>query len=137
MPETLQNARARLGLVLVDTSVWVDFIRSGVPQLSHLLTHDRVLMHDMVIGEIACGSVPGRRERLAVMGELSKIEPAEHLEVLRFIEKHRLFGCGIGYVDNHLLASVALMPECRLWSRDKRLHAAAQRLGCSFTEFAH
>ena len=137
MAKIIKNNLARQGTVLVDTSVWVDFIRFGNPHLSHLLMEGRVLMHDMVIGEIACGSVPGRSERLAVMGALFKIDAAEHSEVLKFIEKHQLFGCGIGYVDNHLLASVALTPGCGLWSRDKRLHAAAQRLGYAFGELAH
>lgn len=137
MPEIIKKDRAHQDRVLVDTSVWVEFIRFGSPQLSHLLMQGRVLMHDMVIGEIACGSVPGRGERLAVMGELFKIDAAEHSEVLKFIENHQLFGCGIGYVDNHLLASVALTPGCGLWSGDKRLHAVAQRLGCSFRELAH
>ena len=137
MPEIIQNNRARQDRVLVDTSVWVEFIRFGSPQLSHLLMQGRVLMHDMVMGEIACGSVLGRGERLAAMGELFKIDAAEPSEVLKFIEKHQLFGCGIGYVDSHLLASVALTPGCGLWSQDKRLHTVAQRMGCSFRELAH
>jgi len=39
-----------------------------------------------------------------------------------------LAGSGIGYVGAHLLASAALTPETFLWTRDKRLHAAAQTL---------
>ena len=35
---------------------------------------------------------------------------------------------GIGYVDAHLLASVRLSSPARLWTRDKRLHAAATAL---------
>ena len=137
MPETVENKMTTQNLVLVDTSVWVEFIRFGNQRLSQLLMQGQVLMHDMVIGEVACGSIPGRAERLAIMGELLKIDAAEHSEVMMFIDRHRLFGCGIGYVDNHLLASVALMPGCALWSRDKRLQAAAQRLGCAFQELAH
>ncbi len=137
MPETIDDKSASSNLVLVDTSVWVEFIRFGNQHLSQLLMQGRVLMHDMVIGEVACGSIPGRAERLAIMGELWKIDVAEHSEVMMFIDRHRLFGCGIGYVDNHLLASVVLRPGCALWSRDKRLHAAAQRLGCAFQESAH
>jgi hypothetical protein len=50
-------------------------------------------------------------------------------EVLGFIERHKLHGKGIGYVDVHLLASVALTEGAKLWTRDKRLRAAAQALG--------
>ena len=123
--------------VLVDTSVWVEFIREGNAQLSELLQKGRVLMHDMVIGEIACGSAPSRKERLQAMDNLPKITMAEHSEVLRFIDKHRLFGCGVGYVDNHLLAACILQADCALWSRDKRLCAAAERLGIAFGAIKH
>jgi predicted nucleic acid-binding protein len=123
--------------VLVDTSVWVEFIRTGNAQLFELLQKDQVLMHDMVIGEIACGSAPSRIERLQAMDNLPKIALAEHSEVMRFIESHRLFGCGVGYVDNHLLAACVLQADCALWSHDKRLRAAAERLGIAFNAVKH
>ena len=123
--------------VLVDTSVWIEFIRFGNAQLSQLLNDGQVLMHDMVIGEIACGSAANRSERLEVMNSLPKINKAEHSEVLKFIDIHQLFGCGVGYVDNHLLAAVRLQGDCCLWSRDKWLCAAAERLGIAFESLAH
>ena len=123
--------------VLVDTSVWVEFIRAGNTQLSELLQKGQVLMHDMVIGELACGSAPSRKERLQAMDDLPKIAMAEHSEVLRFIDKHRLFGCGAGYVDNHLLAACILQVDCALWSHDRRLRAASERLGIAFSAVKH
>jgi len=48
--------------------------------------------------------------------------------VLLLIEDWRLFGIGIGYMDAHLLASVLLTPETRLWTRDKRLREIARQL---------
>ena len=123
--------------VLVDTSVWVELIRFGNAQLSELLRDGQVLTHDMVIGEIACGSAPNRTELLAAMNGLPKVAAAEHSEVLGFIDKHQLFGCGVGYVDNHLLAAVVLQDDCSLWSRDKRLLAAAGQLGIAFEALAH
>ena len=47
-------------------------------------------------------------------------------EVLKFISDRKLSGSGIGYVDVHLPA--ALTSETFLWTRHKRLHAAAQLL---------
>ena len=123
--------------VLVDTSVWVEFIRAGNLQLSELLQKGQVLMHDMVIGEIACGSAPSRKERLQAMDNLPKIAMAEHSEVLRFIDEHQLFGRGVGYVDNHLLAACVLQADCSLWSRDRRLRTAAERLGVAFNAVQH
>ncbi len=124
-------------MVLIDTSIWVDFIRFGNEQLAVLLRQDRVLMHDMVLGEIACGSLHQRTDRLAVLAQLPRIDSAEHSEVLRFIDNNQLHGCGVGYVDNHLLAAVKLRLGARLWSSDKRLVAAAQRLGLAFGAEVH
>jgi hypothetical protein len=43
-------------------------------------------------------------------------------------------GRGIGYIDVHLLASVALTGTGRLWTRDRRLAALAAELDLSFAE---
>lgn len=134
---TKVRPQAFQGRVLVDTSVWVEFIRFGNAQLSELLQGGQVLMHDMVIGEIACGSAPNRNECLAAMNSLPKVTLAEHSEVLAFIDRHQFFGCGVGYVDNHLLAAVVLHGDSSLWSRDKRLLAAAKQLGVAFDAVAH
>ncbi|WP_425356685.1 hypothetical protein [methane-oxidizing endosymbiont of Gigantopelta aegis] len=40
-------------MILVDTSVWVDFLRAGDLHVSHLLEASSVCMHPMVIGELA------------------------------------------------------------------------------------
>jgi len=43
-------------------------------------------------------------------------------------------GRGIGYIDVHLLAAVALTGATGLWTRDKRLHSAAELLGNAWEE---
>jgi hypothetical protein len=43
-------------VILVDTSVWVDHLRFGVPDLTVLLEGGRALMHPFLIGELACGN---------------------------------------------------------------------------------
>jgi predicted nucleic acid-binding protein len=49
-------------------------------------------------------------------------------EAMRFIDRHRLMGQGLGWTDVHLLASAAAAPV-QLWSTDRRLVGAASRLG--------
>jgi len=44
------------------------------------------------------------------------------------IDRQALFGRGIGYVDAHLLAAARLTAGSRLWTRDRRLQAAAIEL---------
>ena len=119
-------------MILVDTSVWVDHLRHGDAALIDLLERAKVLMHPFVVAELACGSLHNRSSILQVLQDLPAAVLAEGDEVLGFIERHALHGKGIGCVDVHLLASVALTADAKLWTRDKRLHAAAQALGCAF-----
>jgi hypothetical protein len=60
---------------------------------------------------------------------LSQANVATDREVLHFVNWHRLFGLGIGYVGAHLLALVSLTAGAGLWTRDRRLGRAADRLG--------
>jgi predicted nucleic acid-binding protein len=124
-------------LILVDTSVWVDHLRRGDPRLVDLLERSIVIMHPFVVGEIACGSLNDRLALLELLQDLPAAVVAEGDEVLGFIERHVLHGKGIGYVDVHLLASVALTEGATLWTRDKKLHLVAQMLGCAHQDAAH
>lgn len=123
-------------MILVDTSVWVDHLRRGDEGLAGLLERGAVLMHPFVVGEIACGSLADRQPILELLQDLPAAVVAEHGEVLPFIERHGLHGKGIGYVDVHLLASVALTDGARLWTRDKRLRLAAEELGFDYSSGA-
>lgn len=115
-------------MILVDTSVWVDHLRRGDNALVRRLTGHQVLMHPFVLGELACGNLQRRAEVLGYLARLPHAAVAKDEEVLDFIERHRLMGQGLGYVDVHLLAAVALSAPAALWTRDKRLHGAAQAL---------
>lgn len=53
-------------MILVDTSIWVDHLRSGMPQLTAALQENAVLIHPWVIGELACGNLRDRSRVLAL-----------------------------------------------------------------------
>lgn len=118
--------------VLVDTSVWVDHFRRANAALEQLLWQDAVLCHPWVLGEIACGTPPAREQTLADLAALETAKVAHVQELMAFIERERLYGLGCGLVDLALLASVRLTPGARLWTRDQRLAALAERLGVAF-----
>jgi predicted nucleic acid-binding protein len=124
-------------LILVDTSVWVDHLRRGDAKLVDLLERSFVIMHPFVVGEIACGSLHDRVSILELLQDLPAAAVAEGDEVLRFIERHALHGKGIGFVDVHLLASVALTEGAKIWTRDKKLRLVAEMLGCAHRDTAH
>lgn len=113
--------------VLVDTSVWVDHLRSGNDSLERLLNEGLVLGHPYVIGEIACGRLRDRARVLGLLQALPQSPLAVHGEVLALIEERELAGRGIGWVDMHLLAS-SLLAQCTLWTFDKPLQTAVRSL---------
>jgi len=115
-------------MILVDTSVWIDHLRAGDAALTTLLEAERVLTHPFIIGELALGSLRDRQTVLDALRDLPAAIPATDDEVQRMIDVVPLHGLGIGYVDAHLLASARLTGSSKLWTRDRRLLAAAERL---------
>lgn len=93
------------------------------------LERDSVFCHPFVIGELALGTLKNRRKIFASLRKLPLPMIATDNEVVSMVERHGIFGRGIGLVDAHLVAAVLLTPEAKLWTRDKRLHAIAAELG--------
>jgi predicted nucleic acid-binding protein len=118
-------------LILVDTSVWIDHLRTNNPVLARLLDSGRVLTHPLVIGELALGAMRQREPILAALSDLPRAIVATDAEVLSFIDRQALFGRGVGYVDVHLLAAVRLTAGAELWTKDNRLRRVAEELGVS------
>lgn len=123
-------------MILVDTSIWIDHLRSGSPALATLLQNEEVCTHDFVIGELACGNLRNRTEVLGLLQSLPRLSSATEDEALFFIEQQHLMGRGIGYVDAHLLAA-AVIQGIPLWSKDKRLMAIAMDKGWAYAPGAH
>jgi len=116
-------------MILVDTSVWIDHLRgSGGSHLMNLLQKNSVWTHPWIVGEIACGNIRHRARVLRELHKLPHLLAAQDREVLFMIERHRLMGKGIGYIDAHLLTA-ALAQGARFWTRDKRLQSVAASLG--------
>jgi predicted nucleic acid-binding protein len=120
-------------VILVDTSVWVEHLRRGLPRLATLLQDGKVLIHPWVIGELACGNLRNRGDVLELLQGLPAAVVASDSEVLLLIEREQLMGLGIGYVDAHLLAS-AKLSHTKLWTQDRRLAALAQERGLAMPE---
>jgi predicted nucleic acid-binding protein len=115
-------------MILPDSSVWVDHLRRKDETLQAQLDERSVLIHPFVIGEVALGHLAYRTEVLLRLHWLPRAMVADTGEVLRFVDRHKLIGTGIGYVDAHLLVSCRLTADTLLWTRDKRLLAVAARL---------
>lgn len=115
-------------MILADTSVWVDHLRSGNPEMARLLGLGQIAMHPFIVAEISLGSLKNRRERLADMEALLEVKVAQLSEVRHMIEAHALYSRGIGLTDAHLIASCLLTPGTQLWTRDAAMEKVAKAL---------
>ena len=104
-------------MVIVDTSIWVDHLRTGNKHLEKLLFDAEVICHEFIIGELACGNLKNRSEILTLLQALPHAPTIDHQEFLHFIDMHQLMGRGIGLVDIHLLAS-AQLANVSIWTAD-------------------
>ena len=119
---------------VVDSSVWIDHLHAPEPHLDELLMREDALMHPHVLGEIALGSIRNRDRVLSHLDLLPVPFLAEDGYVRVLIDERGLAATGIGYIDAHLLASALLTRGGRLWTRDKRLRAQAERLRVEYIE---
>jgi len=116
-------------VILADTSVWIDHLRSTKPEMRNLLGRGQIAIHPLVVAELALGSVRDRARTLLYLDLLPPMRVAQIGEVRHMIEAHILYSKGIGLTDAHLISSVLITPGTRLWTLDKRLRAIAESLG--------
>ena len=124
-------------MILADTSIWIDYYRVADADFGSLLLSSEVLTHPHVIGEIALGGLKLLSPEMRMLMGLPQAWVASDDEVLRLIEREKIGGSGVGYVDCHLLASARLTPDARLWTHDRKLYALAARLGVARSMTAH
>ncbi|WP_222129995.1 type II toxin-antitoxin system VapC family toxin [Bordetella genomosp. 13] len=116
-------------MMLVDSAIWIDHFDGRNTSLQALLDRTDILVHPLVVAEVALGNLPRRQAILQTLHDLPHIDEASHAEALALLHDKGLDGSGIGCVDLHLLTAVTLQPDTKLWTRDKRLHKAAHAMG--------
>ncbi len=115
-------------MILGDTSVWIDHFHSEVREMREHLTHGRILIHPLIVAELALGNLRDRANTVAFLDLLPRARVAQITEVRQLIEVRNLYGRGIGMVDAELIASVLITPSTLLWTRDKQLRKVAEEL---------
>jgi len=116
-------------LILADTSVWIDHLRSGSKDMRRHLDQGQIVIHPFITAELALGSLKERRKTLALFDLLPQVRVARLNELRLTIETRRLYNLGIGLTDAHLIASLLIDSPTLLWTRDKRLRQVAENLG--------
>ena len=118
-------------MVVVDTSVWIDFLHKGNSDMEELLMRGNVATHELIIGELSCGNIKNRESFLEMINKLPIVESVLFNELIFFIDKHKLYGKGLGFIDCHILAS-AYLHNIKLWTKDKKLNQLAGELSIQF-----
>jgi predicted nucleic acid-binding protein len=121
-------------VILVDTSIWIDHFHASEPSLVPFLRDNQVGCHRAVIEELALGSIKQRDRVLALLEGLQRFPVLTYEEVRALVDGRQLWGRGLSVVDVHLLGSVMLVGEARLWTRDQRLLAACRDGGVAYVE---
>ena len=116
-------------MILVDTSVWIDHLRSPDRELQKLLQNDEVVTHPFVRLELALGSIATREMVLADLALLPQAPIAATGELFSLVELRRLYRRGIGITDLHLICSALFDKSISIWTRDRRLGDIADELG--------
>jgi predicted nucleic acid-binding protein len=116
-------------VILVDTSVWIDHLRSPDVKLQELLQNDEVVTHPFVRLELALGSIATREKVLADLALLPQAPIAATDELFRLVELRRLSRRGIGITDLQLLCCALFDKSISIWTRDRRLGYIAGKLG--------
>ncbi len=116
-------------MILADTSVWIDHLRSENKEMRRHLNEGRIVIHPLIVAELALGSLRDRTRTLALLDLLPQVKVAQLHEVRLMIESRRLYSLGIGLVDVQLLASIFIEPPTLLWTKDKPLRKVAEALG--------
>jgi predicted nucleic acid-binding protein len=116
-------------VILADTSVWVDHLRAENREMRNQLAQGRIVMHSVIIAELALGSLRDRTKTLALLDRLPQVKLAHLHEVRLMIESRHLYSLGIGLIDAELIASIFINSPTLLWTHDKRLRKVAHDLG--------
>lgn len=122
-------------MVLVDSSVWVQFFYNKAPvadELDRLLSCNEVVSHDLVYGELMIGDTGGRKKLLDSMLHFEQAKTLPHDEVVQFVRSHSLQARGAGWIDIHLLAS-AFSANLPFWTADPRLRSLAENLKIAYS----
>ena len=119
-------------MILPDTNIWIDHLRTPDSSFTALLIDKQVQLHPFVLGEIALGLQGSARRFIELFAEVRQTVVVSSDEILSFVDLRKVHGTGIGYVDVHLLASTLLTSGGKLWTRDKRLLKQAERLGVAY-----
>ncbi len=121
-------------MILVDTSVWIDFFhgKEKSRSLVSLLEEGRVVLHPWVLGELLLGNLG--RQRKKVLEDLQLLPQTLQYDLedlIPFVEREKLFAKGLSLVDLQILYA-AVQEKHFLWSHDRQLASVSRTFRLEF-----
>ncbi len=116
-------------MILVDTSVWIDHLRSADAKLQTLLQNDQIMTHPFVRLELALGLIANREKVLADLALLPQAPVVRSEELFGLIDHKKLYRRGIGLTDISLLCCAIFDKSISISTRDRQLGDIADELG--------
>ncbi|MDQ6940210.1 MAG: VapC toxin family PIN domain ribonuclease [Verrucomicrobiota bacterium] len=113
--------------LLADSSIWIDHLHVANEALNAALRSEHVYVHEAIIGELACGRLADRVQVLSQLMALPELPNASLAELLALLDRRKLWGRGLSWVDVQLLGA-ALVAGAKLWTRDRPLARVAEEL---------
>ena len=115
-------------MILVDTSVWIDFLRGKEPlatELEQLLDGAQVCTIEPIFGELlqGCKNKSETNRVLAYWRDVPRVESRDLLIAAgQYSAEHGLTTKGLGLTDSAILVASHLQ-NCVVWTLDKNLLA--------------
>jgi predicted nucleic acid-binding protein len=112
-------------MIIVDTSVWIEFLRQSDDTISDLLSsyieNGEAVALSLVFGELLQGAKTEEKQILEFWNSLPKMnETAVLIEAGKYSYKRKLINKGIGLIDSCLLVACK-SNKMSLWTLDKKL----------------
>jgi predicted nucleic acid-binding protein len=82
-------------MILADSSIWIDHFRSPSHDLEFAIRSNGILVHRMLVGELALGWVPDRINMLTLLQAMPMIGDVPDDDLMMFVEHHQLISVGI------------------------------------------
>ena len=118
--------------VLPDTNIWIQHLRTSDKVLCDILEYNFVVMHPLVIGELAVVDYPHRRGMLSDLATMPMTYDITMEETLHFVAERKLYSKGIQWNDAVILSSILLTDGVKLWTRDRKLRELAEAMGVAY-----
>lgn len=119
-------------MIVVDTSVWIGFLRGKTPYfeyLLYLLEHREVFAFDLIFAELLQGSKTDRERKtvFSYWNSLPKFDsPNIALEAGLNSGTFNWSGKGVGLIDS-IIIMYAKKSKSQLWTLDKKLHKIVKK----------